>query len=270
MSNSKDKNYYVYRITNVKENKHYYGYRGIPKNSQPKDDLGIKYFSSSMNKDFRKDQKINPQNFKYKIICKNLSKRNALNLEIKLHKKFNVSQNINFYNLANQTNTGFSYIGPYQKQNDKKAVVINKITGKRERIDVGYDQTIFTGNTTGTVKVKRGNITVRVSKEEFIQKKLEGTNKGRVVALNTLTNKKELISKELFDSSSNYVGHSTGYKASEQTRALMRVKSKGNRGGAGNKGKSKTPEHVANVIASRKRNKLLKEQAQLQNLQELS
>ena len=59
-------NYYTYRITNIIEGKHYYGVRST--NTIPKDDLGIKYFSSSTNKEFIKDQKTNPQNYKYKII----------------------------------------------------------------------------------------------------------------------------------------------------------------------------------------------------------
>ena len=44
--------YYVYRITNKLLNKHYYGSRGSK--IEPKLDLGIKYFSSSTDKNFIK------------------------------------------------------------------------------------------------------------------------------------------------------------------------------------------------------------------------
>ena len=59
--------HYTYRITNILLKLHYYGVR-TSKDILPKKDLGIKYFSSSTNKEFIKDQKSNPQNYKYKII----------------------------------------------------------------------------------------------------------------------------------------------------------------------------------------------------------
>ena len=58
--------HYVYRITNKKENKHYYGVRSSK--VEPKLDLGVKYFSSSTDKEFINEQKINNYLFKYKII----------------------------------------------------------------------------------------------------------------------------------------------------------------------------------------------------------
>jgi len=116
------KYFYVYRITNVIENKHYYGYRSSK--TQPHLDLGIKYFSSSSDKKFIKDQKETPKNYKYIIIkeCKN--KKEALLLEIKLHQKFNVSKNKNFYNLANQTSIGFSTEGVHLTNKRKEEISI--------------------------------------------------------------------------------------------------------------------------------------------------
>jgi uncharacterized membrane protein len=100
---------YVYRITNKIEQKHYYGVRGC--NVAPKMDLGIKYFSSSTDKDFRDDQKNHPENYKYKIvrICSTSDEADAL--EIKLHEKFNVGINESFYNRAKRTSMGFSTAG---------------------------------------------------------------------------------------------------------------------------------------------------------------
>jgi hypothetical protein len=82
-------NYYVYRITHIFKHKHYYGFRST--SNDPKTDLGIKYFSSSKDKDFIKDQKENRSNYKYKIIKNFNNKNDALDLEIILHKKFNVA-----------------------------------------------------------------------------------------------------------------------------------------------------------------------------------
>jgi len=100
--------HYTYRITNVHLNKHYYGTRSA---NEPSSDLGIKYFSSSKDKDFLQDQKDNPQNYKYKIIKIFKTRKEALELEIKFHNKFDVGINESFYNRCKQTTTGFDTTG---------------------------------------------------------------------------------------------------------------------------------------------------------------
>lgn len=112
--------HYVYRITNLKENKHYYGCRSSK--IEPKLDLGIKYFSSSKNKEFIKDQKVNPQDYKYKIIKIFDSREEALELEIKLHAKFNVGVNESFYNKAKQTSTGYDTFGTTMSEEFKRNI----------------------------------------------------------------------------------------------------------------------------------------------------
>ena len=97
------KYYYVYRITNILIKKHYYGFRSC--NVEPKLDIGYVYFSSSTDKEFIKDQKLNRCNYKYKVISIFNNRIDALKLEIYLHKKFNVRDNDSFYNKANQTST---------------------------------------------------------------------------------------------------------------------------------------------------------------------
>lgn len=104
------KYHYVYRITNIILNKHYYGVR-TSKNILPKDDLGIKYFSSSRDKDFINEQKRNPQNHKYKIIQIFNNRKKALEFEIKLHNKFDVGINESFYNRSKQTSSGWDTTG---------------------------------------------------------------------------------------------------------------------------------------------------------------
>jgi len=102
-------NHYIYRITNKIQNKHYYGCRSSE--IEPKLDLGIKYFSSSRDVDFLLGQKANNLDYKYKVIKIFSSREEALELEIKLHKKFNVGKNESFYNKAKQTSTGFDTCG---------------------------------------------------------------------------------------------------------------------------------------------------------------
>lgn len=100
--------HYVYRITNIKLKKHYYGARS---SKDPSSDLGIKYFSSSTDKEFIQDQKENLQNYKYKIIKIFNTRKESINLEIKLHNKYNVGVNESFYNKAKQTSVGFDRSG---------------------------------------------------------------------------------------------------------------------------------------------------------------
>lgn len=104
--------HYVYRITNTVENKHYYGKRSSK--VEPIKDIGIKYFSSSRDKTFIKDQKDNPQNYKYKIVSVHVSSEEAISKEIKLHSKFNVGKNPYFYNKALQTSKKFLNAGGYK------------------------------------------------------------------------------------------------------------------------------------------------------------
>ena len=92
------KYHYTYRITNIKERMYYYGVHSC--DCLPKEDIGIKYFSSAK-KEFIKHQKENPQEYKYKVI-KIFDTRDEANLhEEFLHKKFCVSRNKLFYNKRN-------------------------------------------------------------------------------------------------------------------------------------------------------------------------
>ena len=101
--------HYVYRISNLTENKHYYGSRSC--SCHPSEDLGIRYFSSSSNKQFILDQKANRSNYRYKIVRICASRENALALEMKFHQRLNVDQNPAFYNQAKLTSTRFSSKG---------------------------------------------------------------------------------------------------------------------------------------------------------------
>ena len=128
--------HYTYRITNINENKYYYGSRSskLP----PKDDLGVVYFSSSTDKQFRSDQKQNPNQYSYKVIKVYPDRKHAVMLEIKLHNKFNVKSNPAFYNKANQTSTGFTVTAEVGKAISKAlAGKPNKHKGKKLEEIVG-------------------------------------------------------------------------------------------------------------------------------------
>jgi len=122
--------HYTYRITNTRINKHYYGTRSSK--VKPIYDLGIIYFSSSKDKDFIKDQKENPSDYKYKVIQIFDTRKDSLALEIKLHNKFNVGINESFYNRAKQTSIGFDVTGT--KLSDKtKRKMKNAWTDERKQ-----------------------------------------------------------------------------------------------------------------------------------------
>ena len=114
------KYHYVYRITNTSIKKHYYGVRSSE--IDPKLDLGVKYFSSSTDKEFIKEQQENRHIFKYKIVKQFDSRKEAVCLEIKLHNKFEVAKNESFYNRAKQTSTGFDPTGSKLSDERKKQI----------------------------------------------------------------------------------------------------------------------------------------------------
>lgn len=116
------KYHYVYRITNTKLNKHYYGVR--TSKIEPHKDLGFNYFSSSSDHEFREDQKNNPQNYKYTIVSEFNSREEAMWLEIKLHTKFNVGINESFYNKCKATTTGFDKTGVKVSEETRKKLSI--------------------------------------------------------------------------------------------------------------------------------------------------
>ena len=104
-----NKRFYIYRITNKTTGIHYYGSRIC--DCDPADDIGVSYFSSSYDKEFQQDQKINRQCYKYKVvrICKSNVEKQLF--ESYLHLKFNVKDNPLFYNKVNQTVSGFDCSG---------------------------------------------------------------------------------------------------------------------------------------------------------------
>lgn len=112
--------HYVYRITNVVENKHYYGKRSST--VDPKLDLGVKYFSSSSDKKFIEDQKIYPERFKYKVVSVYNNSFSAIQKEVVLHNRFDVGVNPKFYNKSKQTSTKFDTTGIMLTEEQKHKV----------------------------------------------------------------------------------------------------------------------------------------------------
>ncbi len=104
------RNHYVYRVT--KDREHYYGSR----TDLNEDTIGVTYFTSSCNKNFAKDFKANPKNYKVKIIKSFNNPGDKILFESYLHQKFDVKNHDNFINRANQTAFGFDTTGVFIKE----------------------------------------------------------------------------------------------------------------------------------------------------------
>ena len=227
--------YYVYRISNIIVNKHYYGYRSSK--THPSKDLGIKYFSSSSDHSFIIDQKNNKNNYKYKIIKIFDNKFDAIRFESKLHYKFDVRHNKNFYNLSNQSNDsfltqngevytlshGWITCTEYQQNKEKYTLHERKLkvfdTIYNLYVVIDYDEynsnknryIHASNNRVAVIDISLNELVYISTKEYFSNKdKYISTNKGKVAATNTLTKETKLVSVEEYHSNKNLVHPSKG------------------------------------------------------------
>lgn len=219
---------YVYRITNIKEQKYYYGSRKSKKEDLMQD---LKSYRSSFKKWFKVDQINNPDNYKYKIIRVFETRDEATIFESKLHYKFDVKTHSKFYNLSNQTPNGFSTSGcvavydPILEENklvskndskyidgnyisiNKGKVVVHDKCGKRFQVDVN-DERYLSGELVSinkgkvAVKDKEGNkFQVDVNDERYLSGELVSVIKGYKI------NKKKI---NIYDSNDNLVFETYG------------------------------------------------------------
>jgi hypothetical protein len=155
--------YYVYLIIDTLTGKMYIGSRKttIP----PEEDLGIKYFSSSTDKDFIQLQKKYPNRFVYTILKTFKSHKDAIKYEAKLHKKHDVADNPMFYNKARQTEDFYVPSREVYERNKKKF--------KESLHQKGEKNSMF-----GTMWIKndKKKLCTRIKKTEKIPK---GWVKGR-------------------------------------------------------------------------------------------
>lgn len=125
MSNSiySNKIHYTYKITEISTKKKYIGVRSCNRN--PIDDLGKKYFSSSTNKEFIRNQKTNPSDYIYEILNVFDDRKDAINHEIQLHEEYDVSRNEMYYNKCKSKSDGFSTEGMIiAKDDDDNRLVV--------------------------------------------------------------------------------------------------------------------------------------------------
>ena len=247
------KYHYTYRITNIKEGKYYYGVHSC--DCLPKEDIGIKYFSSSK-KEFIKDQKENPQDYKYKVIKIFSTRVEAVQHEIFLHKKFDVKLHQKFYNDANQTSTKFDttemttvFDNIEQKYksihislidynthtfpNSGKIRVFNNTTNSHEYISTHELNTDIHSKSIIPIVCKcydKNGLTVLVESSVYQQNKHKYTyySTDTIVARNILTNENIKVSREEFKNNHNLVGATFGNKYKRSDEYIEKFKGSNN------------------------------------------
>lgn len=136
--------HYVYRITNIVDKKYYYGKRSTK--YSPDKDLGIRYFSSSRDQEFQKDQRSNKGNYKYKVIKICSSVQEALELEVRLHAKFDVGNHPSFYNRCKQTSTKFDTTGLVYTDEQREMCRIRRLGCKHSESSIQKCRNAKLGN----------------------------------------------------------------------------------------------------------------------------
>lgn len=169
---------YTYLITNIENGRKYIGVHSC---NRAEEAVGIKYFSTSTDKDFIKEQKKHPERFEYEILQMFNTREEAEKDEEKRHKEIDVAKNEEYYNLCNAP-MGFS----------------------------GYGRV--------TVKDKDGK-TFSVSKDDprWISGELVSVNKGMVTVRDKNGNRFSVQKDDPRYLSGEWVHNSKGFKHDEET-----------------------------------------------------
>ena len=176
ISTDKNKYNYVYQITELSSGLRYIGSRGTNLEDAYKDLK--KYQSTSGNKCFKINQKLNRLNYHYEILSYHSTRREATIEEARLHALYDVKRNKKYINDANQTANGFDVSGKtLVKDKDGNIHFVNCD-------DSRYTSGAFVGISKGciTVKDKDGNsYRVELNDERYLSGELVHITKGKTV-----------------------------------------------------------------------------------------
>lgn len=210
-----DRIHYIYRITNIQDdNKHYYGSR-----TSISLDIGIKYFTSSSDSDFKKDFKANPKKYKIKIIKIFNNTKDKEIYESYLHQYFNVKSNSKFYNKVNQTPFGHDTTGMVTCTDNEG----NKHFLSTEEFNKRDDLSFHTTNTITCIDEFGNNL--RVSKDEFeSNKNLKGNTVGMFVAIDNEGNKQHISSNNQRYLNGELIAESKGRTYTKEQKENLKKK----------------------------------------------
>ena len=217
--------HYVYKITNLIEDKHYIGVRSA---KNPSKDLSIIYFSSSSDEEFMLEQQEFPDRFKYEILEVFPTRSAAVNKEIALHNFYDVAVNESFYNKSKQTSTGFCRLGTTFNHTEEAREKISASKIGENHHFWGKPIPIKTREKMSASKIGENHFMWGKKHSEETKTKISETLKGGTLAEET----KMKISESL-----------KGRTFSEETLAKM---------SKWQKGKPKSPEHTKNIGKARR------------------
>ena len=162
--------HYTYQITELSSNKKYIGVR--TSNIDPIYDIGVKYFSSSIDKSFKDRQKQNPADYKYEVLSIHETREDASSEEARLHELYNVARSNDFYNKHNSATNIFDTLNK---------MVAKDASGNTFIIDKN-DPRYLSGELVGSTK---GQITVKDASGNTFKVNLDDTRylSGELVAL---------------------------------------------------------------------------------------
>jgi hypothetical protein len=226
-----DAAYYCYTIKDLDTGKYYSGSRGVE--GRKEHDLLTGYFTSSTTVDFKEKLKQYPEKFSFSIEYF-LTRQLAFMAEKALHEKHTVGKNPMFINSmsAGGSNCGAGTVLCRDNTGKTYRVTVEEFaTGKHCHVSKGmmnirteegvkkisvqdYDPRIHTTEFSDYILAldTKTGITCRIPRDAFEgDARYVGITKGKVVAINTITNERVVITKEEFDKNrSKYAGHTRG------------------------------------------------------------
>tara|TARA_R110002095_G_scaffold202602_2_gene184294 strand:- start:472 stop:1332 length:861 start_codon:yes stop_codon:yes gene_type:complete len=120
--------HYTYQITDLETGMIYIGSRTC-RGIEPNMDIGLKYFSSSSNKDFINNQKENKTRYKYDVLKIFNSREEAYLEESILHETYDVGINPLYYNLSKYSFGKIDFTGKHHS--DESKLKIGEASKKR-------------------------------------------------------------------------------------------------------------------------------------------
>ena len=190
----------------------------------PMFDLGVKYFSSSQDKEFMKDQKDNPESYGYQILEEFEKRKEATGLEIELHKHHEVGKNELFYNRSKQTSIGWDTTGTKASKETRKLLSSMRKGEKNIMFGKTHSEEV-------RKKISKGKKGKKLSEEHKI--KIGKAGKGRVLSIETKKKMSEAKKGIIFSEESRRKMSESqkGKKLSKETKKKMSEARKGEKNG---------------------------------------
>jgi hypothetical protein len=240
--------HYTYIISHLETNKHYIGVR--TSKVDPNLDLGVKYFSSSTDRQFKAELRKNPTAFKFQIIEIWGSRKDALLHEIDLHALYEVGISPEFYNIRRATSSGFDMLGA--KHSDAARTKISA-AHKGRALSIEHRAKISAASKGRALSIEH-------------RAKISAAHKGKKRSEEHSAKIAAALKNPSQETRAKISAAQRGKKLSEQARQNISVASKGKSKSEAHREamrKPKTEEHIKNSQAAMAKNRLARLEAQM-------